>query len=75
LFSFITINNEDFKMNNLNKELQKIKETAYDNCSLIISDVVIESEGKAYKDYNFKLNELNIICRNAKITPKKLDNL
>jgi hypothetical protein len=59
-------------MNQLNSELQKIKEIAYDNCSFIISDLLIESEGKTYKACTFKLNEFNIICRNAKITPKKI---
>lgn len=58
-------------MENLNSELKKIKEIAYDNCSFLISDLEIESEGKKYKACKFKLNGLKIICRNAKITPKK----
>ena len=59
-------------MKNLNRELKIIKEIGYDNCSLLISDLVIESESKEYKACHFKLNELNIICRKAKITPKKI---
>ena len=60
------------KLENLNSTLKRIKEIAYDNCSLIISELTIESEGKEYKACQFKLNGLNIICRNAKITPKKI---
>jgi len=56
----------------LNRVLRRVKETVYDNSILVISDLVIESEGKAYKACNFKLNGLHIICRNAKITPKKI---
>jgi len=56
----------------LNSELKRIKEIAYDKCAFPISDLVIESEGKAYKACKFKINNLKIICRNAKITPKKI---
>jgi hypothetical protein len=56
----------------MNSELNRIKEIAYDKCSFIISDLIIEPEGKEYKACNFKLNELKVICRNAKITPKKI---
>ena len=59
------------KSGNINAELELIKKIAYDKCFLIISDLEIEPEGKEYKACNFKLSELNIICRNAKITPKK----
>ena len=59
-------------MKNLNSELRKIKEIGYDNCSLLMSDLVIEAESIAYKACSFKLNELDIICRKAKITPKKI---
>ena len=60
------------KLENLNNELNKIKELAYDHCSFLISDLTIESESKEYKACKFKLNELKIICRYAKITPKKI---
>lgn len=59
------------KTENLNSPLKKIKEIAYDKCSFLISDFSIESEGKEYKACQFKLNGLKIICRNAKVTPKK----
>lgn len=51
--------------------LNEIKTKVYDTCSLQISDFKIESESKEYKACRFKLNGLNIISRNAKITPKK----
>lgn len=52
--------------------MKKIKTIAYDKCALQITEFIIEPEGKVYKACKFKLNELNIICRNAKITPKKI---
>lgn len=55
-----------------NKELKQIKEMVYDHCSLIVSCLKIEKEGVAYKACNFRLNDCNIISRNAKITPKKI---
>jgi len=50
---------------------KKVKEV-YDSCNLIISQVTVESEGKEYDACRFKLNELNIVSRRAKITPKKV---
>ena len=44
----------------------------YDNCSYVISNFKIELESKEYGACQFKLNGINIICRNAKITPKKV---
>lgn len=55
----------------LNKVLSKVKEVAYDPCSLQISDLQVSPEGKDYGACRFSLNGLTIICRNAKITPKK----
>ncbi|WP_299765324.1 MepB family protein [uncultured Dokdonia sp.] len=52
--------------------LNEIKTKIYDTCSLQISDFKIESESKEYKACRFKLNGLNILSRNAKITPKKV---
>ena len=56
----------------LNSVLRKIKVIAYDQCNLLISDFTNELESSAYKACQFKLNELNIICRTSKITPKKI---
>jgi hypothetical protein len=58
-------------LENLNSELKIIKAIAYDNCSLVIAHLEIEPEGQAYKACQFRLNGLKVICRNAKITPKK----
>jgi hypothetical protein len=59
------------KFLNMNNELRRIKELAYDKAALLISDLSTEAEGKEYKACQFQLNGLKIICRNAKITPKK----
>ena len=56
----------------MNSELSKIKNKIYDKCSLRISEFEEELESKEYCACRFKLNGLNIICRNAKITPKKV---
>lgn len=51
--------------------LKKIKTEVYDQCFFNISDYLLESEGKEYEACQFKLNGSYILCRNAKITPKK----
>jgi len=56
----------------LKDELTYIRETVYDNCSLEITNLKIEEEGKEYRACKFELNGLNIISRKAKITPKKV---
>lgn len=43
----------------------------YDKLGLLISDFASEVESKEYAACRFKLNGLNIMCRNAKTTPKK----
>ncbi len=55
----------------LNNELAEIIRNVYEKHSLQISDLIIESESVEYNACQFKLNGLDIICRNAKITPKK----
>lgn len=55
----------------MNSTLIKIKHEIYDKCSLRVSDYKIELESKAYDACQFKLNGMDIISRNAKITPKK----
>ncbi|QHI38452.1 hypothetical protein IMCC3317_38450 [Kordia antarctica] len=56
-------------MNNL---LKRIKTEIYDICGLKVSNFRIETESKEYDACQFNLNGLYIVCRNAKITPKKV---
>lgn len=56
----------------MNTNLSKIKTTIYDQCSLNISNFQFEEESKEYDACQFNLNDLSIICRTAKITPKKI---
>lgn len=56
----------------MNSELTKIKNKVYDKCSFNISDFKTDPESKEYEACRFKLNGLTIICRNAKVTPKKI---
>ena len=56
----------------MDKNLNQIKTEIYDKCSLEISDFIIEAESKEYDACRFQLNGLNILNRNAKITPKKV---
>ncbi|MGS2739696.1 MepB family protein [Sinomicrobium sp. M5D2P17] len=55
----------------VNSELAGIKKMIYDKCALQISGFKNEPESKDYEACQFQLNERNIICRNAKTTPKK----
>ncbi|MCZ4317458.1 MepB family protein [Aequorivita viscosa] len=45
--------------------------TIYEKCGFTVSDFKIETESKEYNACRFQLNGLQIISRNAKITPKK----
>ncbi|SKB39844.1 hypothetical protein SAMN05660776_0963 [Salegentibacter holothuriorum] len=51
--------------------LKQIKKEIYDKCALKISRFKIELESKEYDACQFELNGLNIVSRNAKVTPKK----
>ena len=64
---------KDFKMNDitLKNSLNRIKTQIYDQCSLKLTQFQIEPESKEYDACQFQLNQLKILCRNAKITPKK----
>ena len=53
------------------KELHEINQKVYSKCSLIISDFITQKESKEYNGCRFLLNHLAVICRKAKITPKK----
>ncbi|WP_299256781.1 MepB family protein [uncultured Aquimarina sp.] len=59
-------------MNDIPKELVDIKQSVFDPCALMIKQFSLESESKEYKACNFHLNDLKIVCRSAKITPKKV---
>jgi len=59
-------------LNDLHKELVDIKKLVFDPCALTIKKFSLETESKEYKACNFHLNDLKIVCRNAKITPKKV---
>ncbi|MHA7109604.1 MepB family protein [Sunxiuqinia elliptica] len=54
-----------------NTILNQIEVSVYEACKLQISNLSYEQEGKAYEACQFRLNKLKIICRTAKITPKK----
>ena len=55
----------------MNKTLSHIKKEVYDKCGLELTDFRIEPESKEYDACRFELNEKHVICRSAKITPKK----
>ncbi|WP_103070147.1 MepB family protein [Aquimarina sediminis] len=56
----------------MDTNLTQIKTEVYDQCLLKMSNFKTELESTEYKACQFKLNELSIISRNAKITPKKV---
>ena len=56
----------------MDKNLYQIKSEIYDKCSLEISEFKTEIKSKEYYACRFQLNGLNILSRNAKITPKKV---
>ena len=53
-------------------QLEKIQKEVYANCALQLTNFNLEKEGTAYNACRFQLNEKNIICRSAKVTPKKI---
>jgi len=55
----------------MNKTLRLINQDVYDQCGIDISEFKWERESKAYHACQFKLNGKAVICRQAKITPKK----
>lgn len=52
--------------------LKKIKEILYDSCNFQFSNFRLEEESKVYEACSFQLETSQIICRTAKITPKKI---
>ena len=55
----------------MNNILRLIKQDVYGQCGLDISDFGWERESKGYQACQFKLNGKVVICRQAKLTPKK----
>lgn len=51
--------------------LTTIQEKVYSPSFLKITNLEIEQEGQEYQACNFQLNDYSIICRTAKVTPKK----
>lgn len=56
----------------MNKVLTHINNTIYEKCSLQISEFLNEPESREYEACRFTLNGFHIVCRDAKITPKKI---
>lgn len=56
----------------MNSYLNRVKKEIYNNCSLEISKLEIESESEGYGACRFELNGRIVFSRNAKITPKKV---
>ena len=56
----------------MTKEFERIVSEVYQPSHLSISDFEFEKESRDYQACRFKLNANTIICRNAKITPKKV---
>jgi len=59
-------------MNGMDNSLSQLNTEIYDSCGLEISDFQWEAESKEYHACRFDLNGRKIICRSAKITPKKV---
>jgi hypothetical protein len=55
----------------MENSLTKIKSLIYDRCAFEVSDYSIEPESLEYAACRFIVNKQKVICRNAKITPKK----
>ena len=56
----------------MDSNLPQIIHEVYNKCALEVSKFKLEQESKEYDACRFQLNGLNIISRNAKITPKKV---
>ena len=55
----------------MDSNLVEIEKKVYKKCSLEINHFNKESESKEYNASQFKLNNKNVLCRTAKVTPKK----
>lgn len=52
-------------------DIEEIRLKFCQKIGLKLTNLIEEDEGKEYKALRFKLNNFNIVYRNAKITPKK----
>ncbi|MEO7047936.1 MAG: MepB family protein [Ferruginibacter sp.] len=55
----------------LHPDLELINEHIFKGCGLQITNLVTEPESKEYAAHHFQLNGLNVVYREAKITPTK----
>lgn len=56
----------------MNHNLSQINKDVYKICGLKISNFTLELESKEYHACQFELSGRNVVCRCAKITPKKV---
>lgn len=56
----------------MNTDLKIVKDAVYDKCNFNFTDLTINVESKEYEACQFKLNGMVMLCRNSKITPKKV---
>lgn len=56
----------------MDNPLNQFKTSVYDKCGLEISGFTLEKESTEYAACRFELSGRMIICRSAKITPKKV---
>jgi len=56
----------------MTKTLRSIAHTFYSDANLELSNFIPETEGKEYAASTFQLNDLKVIYREGKITPKKI---
>ncbi len=56
----------------MNHFLSIIKTNIYKPCGFKVTDLTIEKESKEYNACQFHLNNLKVISRSSKITPKKV---
>ena len=56
----------------IHMELLTTKNLIYDKCEFLCSSIVAEAESSEYGAYSFEINNMKILFRIAKITPKKV---
>lgn len=59
----------------MNNDLKKIKTEVYNLCNIKLSDFETAAESNEYKACRFILNGIDILSRNAKVTPKRSGSL
>lgn len=56
----------------MNEQLKRVQNQVYEKCDFQLEDLVREAESAEYEACRFHLDGKRIICRNAKITPRKI---